>query len=399
MKTPKWGEGVYNLISWFDISKVEKATVLVVGAGALGNEVLKNLALLGVGNIIIVDFDKIEYSNLTRSVLFRKKDAELQAYKSEIAAQRIREINPGINVTWLNGDIEKEIGLGYFRAADVVIGCLDSMIARYTLNSYAFRFNTPWIDGGIKNLDGNAAMYEVGNTCYACSLSDEAKQSINIRLGCADVFKENMSFGRVATTPISASIIGAIQVQEALKVIHNYKSGDELGEFQRVKTLLNRSFYYEGMNLDMYSTGAKYYYNDCPHHESWNNIIEDTNLTTKFTIADLFLYFKNQYGEEIEYVHLRNPFVTHLLIRPENRKYELMVPDSKVGEFVRKNKIRVGVDETAYKLPSPEGGYDYISSDFKWKNLTLEKIGIPKFDIIHIETNKKDYFIELTSEK
>lgn len=399
MNTLKWGEGVYNLISWFDISKVEKATVMVVGAGALGNEVLKNLALLGVGNIIIIDFDKIEYSNLTRSVLFRKEDAELQAYKSEIAAKRIKEINPGISVTWLNGDVEKEIGLGYFRLADVVIGCLDSMIARYTLNNYAFRFRKPWIDGGIKNLDGNSALYEIDNSCYACSLSDAAKQNINIRLGCADVFKENLSFGRVATTPISASIIGAIQVQEALKVIHNYNDGDELGEFQRTKTLLSRSFYYEGMNLDMYSTKAKYYYDDCPHHETWDNVIEDKYITTKMTISELFNYFEKQYKEEIENIYIRNPFVTHLLVRPENRKYELMVPDTKVGEFIRKNKIHIGVDETAYKLPSPEGGYEFIGADFKWKNLTLEKIGVPKFDILQIETATKDYYIELTSEK
>ena len=399
MKTPKWGEWVYNLISWFDISKVEKATVLVVGAGALGNEVLKNLALLGVGNIIIVDFDKIEYSNLTRSVLFRTEDAELQAYKSEIAAKRIKEINPGIKVTWLNGDIEKEIGLGYFRTADVVIGCLDSMIARYVLNNYAFRFRKPWIDGGIKNLDGNSSMYAIDETCYACSLSDEAKQSINIRLGCADVFKENMSFGRVATTPISASIIGAIQVQEALKVIHNYKSGDQLDEFQRAKTLMNNSFYLEGMNLDMYTTKAKYYYDDCPQHESWDEIIEDKYLSTEITLSEFFTYFKNQYGENVEYLHLRNPFLSHLQVRPNNRKYELIVPDSKVGDFIRKNKIKIGVDETAYKLPSPEGGYEFITSDFKWKNLTLKQIGIPKFDILHIETQTKDFYIELTSEK
>lgn len=71
----EWGEGVYTLLSWFKKDKVKNAKVLVAGAGALGNEVIKNLALFGIGHIFVVDFDKIEISNLTRSVLFREDDA------------------------------------------------------------------------------------------------------------------------------------------------------------------------------------------------------------------------------------------------------------------------------------------------------------------------------------
>lgn len=58
----EWGEGVYNLLSWFKKDKVKNARVLVAGAGALGNEVVKNLALFGIGHIYVVDFDRIELS-------------------------------------------------------------------------------------------------------------------------------------------------------------------------------------------------------------------------------------------------------------------------------------------------------------------------------------------------
>ena len=64
----------FRLISWWDQTKLAKAKVLVVGAGALGNEIVKNLALLGVGNIFIADLDKIENSNLSRSILYRESD-------------------------------------------------------------------------------------------------------------------------------------------------------------------------------------------------------------------------------------------------------------------------------------------------------------------------------------
>ena len=63
----------FRLIAWWDQEKLARSRFLVVGAGALGNEVLKNLALLGVGYIHVVDFDRIEESNLTRSVLFRRR--------------------------------------------------------------------------------------------------------------------------------------------------------------------------------------------------------------------------------------------------------------------------------------------------------------------------------------
>ncbi len=64
----------FSYISWWQQETVRNATVLVVGAGAIGNEVLKNLALMGIGNLLIADFDTIEDSNLSRSVLFRGSD-------------------------------------------------------------------------------------------------------------------------------------------------------------------------------------------------------------------------------------------------------------------------------------------------------------------------------------
>src|SRR5438270_2101722 len=80
-----------RLIPWWRQEKLAAAKVLVVGAGALGNEVVKNLALVGVGTTYVIDRDAIETSNLSRSVLFRASDGGRP--KAQIAAERAREIN------------------------------------------------------------------------------------------------------------------------------------------------------------------------------------------------------------------------------------------------------------------------------------------------------------------
>ncbi len=82
----------FSYISWWKQEVVKDATVMVVGAGALGNEVLKNLALMGIGNLLIVDFDTIEDSNLSRSVLFRESDRG--RHKADVAAEGVKKTKP-----------------------------------------------------------------------------------------------------------------------------------------------------------------------------------------------------------------------------------------------------------------------------------------------------------------
>src|SRR4051794_22282691 len=96
----------FQLISWWSQDKLRAAKVMVVGAGALGNEVLKNLALLGVGNIWLIDFDTVENSNLSRSVLYRADDSGKP--KAITAAKRLAELNPDVRITAHQGNVITE---------------------------------------------------------------------------------------------------------------------------------------------------------------------------------------------------------------------------------------------------------------------------------------------------
>ena len=123
----------FGLIGWWDQQLLSRARVLVIGAGALGNEILKNLALLGVGNVLVADLDKIENSNLSRSILYREADCGQS--KAEVAARRVREIYPGIRSQAFHGNVVYDLGLGVYRWADVVIGGLDNREARVAIDS------------------------------------------------------------------------------------------------------------------------------------------------------------------------------------------------------------------------------------------------------------------------
>ncbi|NJN66840.1 MAG: ThiF family adenylyltransferase [Chloroflexaceae bacterium] len=213
-----------RLIEWWDQRRLAESQVLVVGAGALGNEVLKNLALVGVGNIYIVDFDIVEPSNLSRSVLFRIGDAG-QGYKAEVAARRVSQMHPYryAQVAYFHGDLVWELGAGVYRAMDVVLGCLDNVEARRFVNMCCWKAEKPWIDGAIHKLSGSVAFYttETATACYECGVGERLRMLANERYSClSGVVRTNIQAGNEPTTQTSSAIVAAIQTQEAIKVCH-----------------------------------------------------------------------------------------------------------------------------------------------------------------------------------
>lgn len=390
-KTKSWGEDVFSLLSWFDLKRTNEAKVLVAGAGALGNEVLKNLALFGVGNIVIIDFDTIEYSNLSRSVLFRPEDAKQRKPKVEVAAKRLKEINPEINVTPIYGDLGPEIGLGLFRDADVVIGCLDSRYARYLVNLHCFRSNTSWVDAGIENLEGYVRVFKPGVNCYECVLTDEELEHIAIRTGCPDIAKINLSQGRIATTPVSASIMGAIQVQEALKIIHEPLEKN-LGEFN---TLVGKLLKYEGMFLSFKTYQMASYDEDCLSHEEWSPVVQVEELSADTSVKETLDILKNRLQTNQVALNLRNNmFIKSITTEDDDKQHDVMIPESEIGRFLSDNPLGIDLRKRIYQ--------DYVENigdDFLFQDFTLKQIGFPYYDIIQVSTSRGISYVELTADK
>ena len=387
----EWGEGVFTLLSWFKKDKVKNARVLVAGAGALGNEVVKNLALFGIGHIYVCDFDQIEISNLTRSVLFREEDAYNHAYKAEIVAKRAKEINPQIEVTPIVGNLFSEVGFGLYKAVDVIIGCLDSRIARYQLNRLSLRAGKTWIDGSIENLTGVVKVYTPGVSCYECGLSREEFNNIMLRTGCADVVRTQTSAGRVATTPISASIIGAMQVQEAMKVIHT-----EEGQPVPFKTLSGKMWRFEGMtnavNVYKYSSWK----NNCPAHERWDNVVRGENLSANMTIAQILGELKQLLDVDALEINMRNnKFVEKIISDKPEKEFDIRIPESQLDNYISSNEE---LRKLSYRTLFHKCFIENIDEYFPYMEMSLKDIGIPLFDILQVSTNKGQFFVELSAD-
>lgn len=205
-------------VDWWDQNRVRQARVLVAGAGALGNEVIKQFALMGVGHLTIIDFDTVEVHNLTRSVLFRPEDRG--APKAQRAERWVRQLNPDVEVRAIAGDVAWDLGLADLRSYDVVLGCLDSREARLGLNRLCWKAGVPWVDGALGTASGQVRIFvPPTSACYECGLSDADYRELKLRYSCQLLAREAAAAGAVPTTAISASIIGAMQVHEALKLL------------------------------------------------------------------------------------------------------------------------------------------------------------------------------------
>jgi molybdopterin/thiamine biosynthesis adenylyltransferase len=248
----------FRLISWWDQERLERARVLVVGAGALGNEIIKNLALLGIGRVFVADRDRIEMSNLSRSVLFRSADCGRG--KAEVATERARDLFPAMRLHAFEGNIVYDLGLGVYRWADVVIGALDNREARVAINQAAAKVGKPWVDGAIERLDGVARVFDPATgPCYECTMSETDWKMLAARRSCALLSRDEMELGRVPTTPTTASVIAGIQVQEAVKMLHG------------LPTMAGKGFVFEGMHHQSYMVNYSRL-DDCPSHDEMTGI-------------------------------------------------------------------------------------------------------------------------------
>lgn len=362
-------------IDWWDQKKLSNTRVLVVGAGALGNEVIKNLALLGIGHLVIVDMDRVETSNLSRSVLFRNSDRNLP--KAECAAQAAKELYRELEVLPIIGNVISDVGLGFFKWADVVVGALDNREARVFVNKACAMVNRPWIDGGIDVLNGIVRGFAPpGTACYECTMSKTDWDILDKRRSCSLLANQAEMSGHVPTTATTAAVIGAIQAQEVVKLVHN------------MDVLLGRGFVFEGESHNSYTVNYSIK-PDCVWHEEPPLIKTKTGFDSDTPLQEICDYTRECLGglDALEFVRE----MVHHFSCPNCRKVlSILQPVKRI---------------TRSQLLCEQCGEEYVPSYFHGIDTgdalltkTVGQAGLPKWDVLWARFKENYLAIEISGD-
>ena len=184
--------------------KLKRAKVLVVGAGGLGSAVLYYLVAAGVGEIHIVDSDKLELNNLNRQILYTTDD--IGKYKADVAAERLRRLNPNVKIVTYRRRFDRSLAEELVPRVDLAIDALDNWETRFLLNEYCVKYLKPLIHAGVREVYGQLLVIMPGKgPCLRCLFPHEPKREKEIPI--------------LGVTP---GILGTMEALEAIKIITGY---------------------------------------------------------------------------------------------------------------------------------------------------------------------------------
>jgi molybdopterin/thiamine biosynthesis adenylyltransferase len=380
----------FSLIHWWDQDKLRNARVLVVGAGALGNEILKNLALLGIGNVLVADLDTVENSNLSRSVLYRKADNGLP--KAVVAARAANEIYPDQITHAFHGNVVYDLGLGVYHWADLVIGGLDNREARLSINRNCWRTTKPWIDGAIQSIDGVARVFipeshPLGapeSPCYECTMSATDWKLLQQRRSCNLLSKSEMETGKTPTTPTISSIIAGVQCQEAIKLLHG------------METIAGRGFVFSGLTADSYLTNYQRK-SDCYSHDTLEEIVALDWSAATTTAAEALAEARRRLGPAAE-LELPRDVLEKLICPACGNEESLFASLGRIKSSAAACPHCAAARPDAPPVRREVITFYKIRGDEAFLHRTLADIGVPPFDILIARAGDRAIGLELTND-
>lgn len=347
-----------ELITWWDQGALSRSRVLVVGAGAIGNEVVKNLGLVGVGHIEICDMDEIEHSNLARCVFFSEADEGQN--KAEVLARSVQELNK--DVVALGHPIPvQRLGIGYLREFDIVIGALDNREARAWVNQACRKLGLLWIDAAIEGLRGLVRIFGTDGPCYACTLTEADYKQMSHRKSCALLAPEEILSGKTPTNATTAAIVGGIQVQEAIKFL--------TGNVDLV-SLVGKVWSYTGDSMDVFM--SKYAVDEyCLAHDFYEEIIDASSATS---VAELLEIGQKHLGRDLDALDFEDDLIA-LQACPQCGEGETLVKFRSAFSPGEGRCDKCKVDRVGEVFTS-------ISPDSHLRNSRLEHLAFPMKDIV-----------------
>jgi sulfur-carrier protein adenylyltransferase/sulfurtransferase len=294
-------------------SKLLNAKVLVVGAGGLGCPVLQYLAGAGVGTLYIIDSDTIEASNLHRQPLYTL--AEVGQYKSEVAAQKLKQLNPNLQAYFSTDRFKQTQALEYIPLCEVVVDCSDNFETRYLLNDACVLLKKPLVYGAISQYEGQVSVFNQLTTQYP--------QPANYRNLYPRPPLPN-TIGNCAETGVLgmlAGIIGSMQAMECIKIITGIGNTYQ-NQLFTYDALNNRTFACEFENFNSQSLDIPLTQTDfleysydffCTHSEQNTHILSFEQLQKLAVQKPIYLVDVRELGESpnlFGYVQICAPLST-----------------------------------------------------------------------------------------
>jgi len=208
--------------------RLRNATVLVAGAGAIGNEVAKNLAMLGIKRLLIIDSDVVELSNTSRMIFFERKNQG--SNKAKVLARNITSKFPHVESVAWTGMLER-LPLEHVLSADMIVCGLDNVLSRIYLAQLSRTYSIPMVDGGIVGYQGRVQVYAPPDMpCPLCAFpSGDYGRIAGLRNPCDGPAEET----KVPSLPTTISLVSSIQCQEAVKLIIGYRAYLKNGEWPK----------------------------------------------------------------------------------------------------------------------------------------------------------------------
>lgn len=189
------------------IQKLQNATVMVVGCGAVGSFAIEALARTGIGNIIVIDFDTVEESNINRQII--ATISTLNRKKVDIIQERIADINPRINVDALDIFFDENTALPVH--PDFVIDAIDTIPSKIALYRWCNKNNVPFISsmGAARKTDPTKIKIDKMSKTFACPLAARIRKIVRDEKlpDFPVVFSTEMPAGRVGPNRNFGSII------------------------------------------------------------------------------------------------------------------------------------------------------------------------------------------------
>jgi len=266
--------------------KLKIASVVVIGAGGLGCPVLLYLAAAGVGTITIIDNDVVSLSNLQRQILYTTED--LNKSKAEVAAIKIRKLNPTITINSIEKNIDTNNALALLSAATVVVDCTDNFPARYLLNDACVLLNKPLVHGSVFRYEGQVAVFNYN-------------QGVNYRdfypLPPDPLSVPNCEEGGVLGA--LTGIIGSIQANEALKIITGF------GEPLSGSVLIFDSMTLESFRIKIADQNSRNNIKSLINYDEFCETLPKKNAMKEVTVLELKAM--QDAGENFQLIDVREP--------------------------------------------------------------------------------------------